>query len=1374
MAQVDLQTFIEELLIRFDPELDLAEGSRAQTEFVEPLMTRIGTDPFDLDLAVFVRERVRQAFPDISIGTTDAFTDLFIDPLRVVLEPIVREIQLVKLRQSLKNVESLGDAEVDALLANFFKTRRGGGYAQGVVRVFFSSPVSQTATIGNPASTRSGLRYFPTTPQQITAEQMLLNISGSEYYWDINYTAERQGDEYNVEPGEVVAVSNMPSTTRITNLRKFRDGTPRETSLEFQARVEGAIGNETLSTAPGIAAVLPENFPELQALKVIGFRDPEMQRDIIRGGGVGAVLEDTWGTAEGEADLIDDADGDLYTGVIEAADGHFVSRIASAGLVPDTTIWWLTLVYQNPDLGRVVVRDYRVLEVLSETQVVIDAEIPLPVGDPVVYWALRHQVLTISDIPGGIELPEASGGDLEIEDGVVHLGGRTDIYVGGPSTDSSSTQLQGLQDETPLARGYRASTTAGSPWVQLLEYPVPGVGETEPPGIETLMSLSLDEGTDIGSYLIQSIDRISGPNLLLKLEVAMSGTQSDLSWKIVDDIDVDLIAPKDLKVEGEDLVVVAFSPVVTTTAGTNFVDLGVGVGHLLEIMGDPDLEAVYEITAMTATTLTLAPIPSAATGAGSYRVYRPSDGLDTPVVRVSDVELIDSAGAPNGTRVPHRDPLAVISQGFQNEGNTLAYQGIVKTGLVSSVIPAGGTAVPVGGLTLWFNVFDPEAIFLGPTTTEVFTFPAAPASPTAQEIVDALNASAGLETLGIRATLLEWANAQYVGIVSQKLIVMGFVGTANPGLGFSQVERLESTNARILSVDTSSSLFDAGVEASDAIEVQDGNARGTYRVIRGPINRRFASIDGAPIGFDEADSVLVGWGPLGPQGLMYPLYGLQALRPSVGAAVSIHRPAVGSARFYFSDPTSFELTPESEITAEYSGQSLGFRPNPDSRRGVQPAPPLTALPGDATTLDDVEDSLENSNVDFLAQGIRPGDILEVLFYTYVGNEILPASPTTLALTGLQLKISVDRRAYVTITFPGPMTRDEVVEFLNAQLGATIFDLGGPGPLLGLSIAADYQVDILNTEFEPLTAVVVLGLVPGPTGISNRHPDFGEYVISEVATNTLMLSPYTQYSSGFSTAGDLTTRYRIWRYTQRLSSTEMNLQQDETGLYYSDMELLAEGPGNQYNIPADIQMVSAGHLGDGWRLSTTNPVLSFSRAELLRMECSRSMLLVGSSDSPTEYIQLLQKNIQINYERSALVDDIQSFCDSDFNRDVNEDILVRHLLPHYVYLNLMYVGGQPEVTMRRALETYLGTKDPEDDLEVQELLKIMQAQGAQKFWTPSTTAPNNRVPPLFVVVYHTPERQIRGLVVRDRASTGRVQRFIPGNLGLTRVAATSTR
>jgi len=1318
MSQSETRAFLENLLLRFDPDLDIGEGSRARVELIDPIVTRVGPDPFDDDIQTFILSRIQQTFPNLAITEEDALRDVLIDPMRVLLEPLVREVRLIKLRSSLRNLESLGDDEVDALLGNFFEARVAGGYALGVVRCYFSSPQTVSFSVVNAATTRTGLRFFPTRPQQITADQMLLNVEGSEYYVDVNYRGEGRGEEYNVEPDQIISIANLPSAARITNRRRFGGGTPRETNTEFAARVQSSVSDKTLTVERGIRRTLKEAYPGLRRLFVVGFRDPEMKRDVVRGGSLGPIpADDTFGSFYGQGTPHDDLDGDFTTPFLDDPSGFFVSRLGSAGSDPGR--WYMTLVYTS--VGLVVV-DARVVRVIGSTRVELDHEIPVSVGS--VTWALRERRLSITDVPGGITLPDTAEGTLELRADEVHIGGKTDVYVAG-AAEQASARISILTDEKPVARGGNAETTGGSNVVTLYDASLTAA-EVQPG-----WSVVLEEGGDAGGYRIL---RASGSPLQLTVDQDMVGTLSNLSWRIVDDISVELMDPKNIKLTGSDLITAAGSTTVTTASSANFIDANVRAGDVLRLEGEESLAGDYVVTEVNAVTLRVDPAPPRTAGEVRYTLFTRSEALLAPVIRIRNIELLDSSGAPVGTSIPYRDPVLTVSRAFQNEGATLSFAGNVILGLVTR--GESGSFV-LGGLTLEWSTYDPDRIWAGPLTSGTLTFGGA-LTPT--QVVAAINANSPLDAAGVKAVALTYAGQSFVGLYSLSAVRVDG-GTALTELGLV----VGMSNGGLRPLEVGERLV--RVQLGDVLEVIDGpNSGRTSRVHAHEVDPTLGSL------------VTAGVGPLGPTPGTA-LYNRTLFNPDVGPRVRLGRPSVGSARAYFLDPTSAEFDyRETSFTAEGATRTLTYRPDPENLRVLRPAPPLQELPRAGVTRD-VSGRFEDLEADFLFLNVRAGDLLEVLYQPITGTVVLPPA-TDVAVGGLTLSVRLDSDPFIAVAFPYNMPRQDVVSYINERTGTEI-----------ASIAAGGQLR-LQPKFQRLevgdgsTALTVLGLTAAPR--NNDHPAQGTYILSEVLTATeLVLSGATPLPAlGFDVAD---TQYRIARYVQRISSTEMNTQRDATQLYYADVELQSVAPGNEFNLGADVKLEVAGHRSDGYRLSGSNPVLSYSRAEELQAEISRSMLLVGSSDSPDEYVQLSQQNILINYDRSALVDEIQSFVDSRFERVVCAEILVRHLLPHYVSLNWAYAGGGTEPEVQRALRNALDEVEPDEQLEVNDLTDVLRRRGATSVYTPDPESPTGRRAPIAVVIYHDEERRVRGTLVKDFVSEKRAHRFIGDALNVRRTS-----
>lgn len=1321
MALSDTQAFLEDLLIRWDPDLDLSDGSRAQTELIQPILDRVGIDPFDDDVATFIRERVRQVYPNLAISEADELTDTVIDPMRVILEPVTREVKLIKLRASLANIESLSDDEVDALMGNFFERRVAGRYSTGVVRIYFSSPQTTSVTQTHPASTRGGIRFFPTRPQQITADQMLLNVDGTEYYFDVNYTAENQGDEYNVEAGEIVAVGNLPTATRVRNLRRFRDGSARETSLDFAARVESTVGDKTLTAEPGIIRNLTEAFPDLSRLFVVGFSDPEMNRDVVTGGSLGLIqAADTAGNWYGEASPVDDLDADTVTPILDVPGAALLSRVGAAGSTPSG--WAMTVVYTPPSSSSPIAGDFQIVEVVSDTRVRLDAD-EFPLLATGMTWMLRSTGITISDIPGGIALPTNADGTLTIEPDTVHIGGKTDIYAAG-GIDSATAQIDNLSDESPIANGEDAQTAA-SDTITLNAVPV-----QEAATIEAGYSLVLEEGTDAGGYriLATSSGLPDSENLVvvtLTIDQTMTGTQSNLKWKVVDEIDVELTDPKDIKVEGSDLVMIAGNASVSTLSATNFLDAKVQEGDVVQVTGDDAVAGDYTVQEVQATTLTITPVPPRSVSTIAYTVFTRFEAVSPPVVQIASMELLDSAGAPVGVTIPYRDPVLALSRAYANEGEGILYDGLATLGLVSSAVLTGGT-FPVGSeKILWASFENPAEAWRGSTATGVFTFSAG--DKTVDQMVAEINADSALAVgQQVQAVKIQSSGYDYLGLSTPRLLQLTG-GGAITILGWTA----DMTNSKVVPTGT---VHGVNVREGDIVYVSDGNNEGL-----------FGRITSTTVGWR------VGLGPIGPVGTES-LYDNVVFLPELNARIQMGHPSVGTTRAYFRDATSVEFNYKSaRATSDLNDQSLVYFPDPENIYTLIPAQPSTELPKTGSA--DGSASFTDSSVNFLVQEIQAGDLLEILYRPITGTSAL-ASSGTIAVSGLSLVIRLGSDPAITIEFPFNMTRQDVVDYINTQTGSTIASLSSGA----LRFVADEPLSILNDS----DALGVLFLTSAPR--TNTHPYAGVYIITNVSAHNLALSSYTPvfYTS---TVGD--SQYTISRYTQRISSTAMNGQLDASGLYYADIQMLSAGTGNQFNLDQDVPMEVTGYSSDGYRVTTDNAVLSYSRAEVLRAEISRTILLVGSADDPQEYVQLSHQSVQVNYDRSQLVDEMQSFVDSDSQRVVCEDILVRHLFPHYITVNWVYVGGSTEPNMQRAIEDMLDATESDSELAVQDLVKLLQVRGATAVYNLDSGSSTGRTAPEMVVLYHDEDRVLRGLIVKDFVSSVRTQRFIPGTITLTR-------
>ena len=334
MATLALQDFVEARLRAYDPLIDLTPGSPAEEQVVIPIVNRFQPDPLEMSIQDFIAARLAQELPDLNIDEGTGVMDFLVKPDQLLMDPVIREVQLIKQGQSLANPELLADSEADALVANFFITRNLGGLATGRVRLYFNAPVAINITIGNVCYTADGHRYLPTTLQSISAESMLFNSSGNLYYFDINVTAEAGGDDYNVTAGSIVGVTNLSVAVRATNISAFTNGLLSEDTASLVARAQQSITERSLVVPRGTIARLQDQFADMTQIQVIGTGDPEMQRDLVTGGDLGPVL-----LQGSDGFAIDDGKGGTTTTRFSTAFGDFTTAIPVG---PVSTAWLQT------------------------------------------------------------------------------------------------------------------------------------------------------------------------------------------------------------------------------------------------------------------------------------------------------------------------------------------------------------------------------------------------------------------------------------------------------------------------------------------------------------------------------------------------------------------------------------------------------------------------------------------------------------------------------------------------------------------------------------------------------------------------------------------------------------------------------------------------------------------------------------------------------------------------------------------------------------------------------------------------------------------------------------------------------------------------
>lgn len=1348
MALSDLQAFIVERLQQVDNTLDLTPGSPYDVQVIQPILRRLGTDPFTVDIGLFLQTLLNQQFPDLPTKEGDAITDILIKAAILLWNPVVRENSRVANVLSFRDPTILTVDEAEALGANLFAQRITGDFARGTTRIYFAQPQSISVSPANFLTSKTGLHFFPTEIQSIRVEEMLLNIEGTLYYFDVNVIAEAAGDQYNIGPDELITIANVASAVRLTNKVRFRSGTPDEDAVTFVGRIEQELTERSLVTQRGIVAKVTKEFPEVTRLNVVGFNDPEMDRDVLTGGGLGPILASgllMFATADGESAVTTRRVATTEPGI------DFTTLIGPTGM--DTPGFYLTLVSAFPTGSLPVIRDLPVKRVVDpQTVDLVDQVVKYTAAS--VVWMLRKKTLTLSRIPGGILFPDTPFGTVTIPDDQVHIGGATDIYVRGSAFDPDTLILSDIVDDNPLLKG--VLLTFGTPTAVSLDDLTLGVNYSVGDATYTALqnaaidnlSLQVLDPPNAATYRILQVLQTPGLSPVLTITPAVTVVPGNFRWRLSSSIFIDLVEPKETKIAGSDLKTIIGLDVVDTVSGVDFDSYGVGPDDVLRITSGVLIVGDYVVKEVIAPLFTKLRVdrklPATVTNA-KYSVFRRNaeGGLSLPLIRLDSIDLLDTSKQPVGATIPYALPVDGRTTGFANAAHGIKIDvGDGLLGIVTLLFP--GPGAPVSGLTLTINLpLSPVPVSFTVTFVGVNPIPLA-------TLVSQINGAATIATAGIvtrLAVLLE--GGARIGILPVAPNVTISAGTAMVTLfGYN----------------------DKDITSRDITSVE-AFGLGGWAALRPTLDPTFdvaQIVDGLQIGF--YDGLFV---PNTPFNVAQydPLRTSHDFNPESRRRVQVGSRSLGTARLYFLDPTSFEAQarvidplnlfapndPTVFTVTNSDGSQLNFFPDPTNNYqrippkagGVKPLDGSTGVPLPAGTF-------QSLSTDFVQKGIRPGDLLAIDYIPLVGTAVLP-DPVPL-LNTKTLVLSINGGVNKTIIFihdsgaipATDVTRSGVVDQINKAIGQVICALDGANKL----------------RFNPDASVVVrfTGTANTTLGFStvvdqnNDSPDKGSYEVLVVAPggNPNRVTTLPAFPTGATAVPE--QQFKVFRKgLQRIVSTDMAKNKGTAGLYFFDVELISEGTGDVYNVAAGLRMTVQGFRSDGYYLTTDDSDLTFSLVEKPKLHISRSILEVGVSDDPANATQLAGQNIQLNYERSSLTGNVDSFSRSETERVVNESPLGRHLLPYFVRFDMTYAGGSKEDVVIPDVTSYIQDLFPTDSLEVSDLEKLASNRGATSIDNPID----------LIAVIHNFDRSIVVERSQNKLNTGRLAAFIPDVLNITR-------
>lgn len=253
-------------------------------------MATISISEQDLkDADAFLTAYLAEKVPEADFSTGSVVRDFVITAIAFIFAYLEKERQTTRDYQSLLTLSQQADSEsvsdaVNALLSNWFITRKSGEVARANVTLHFTNPSDVTIPQGVRFYRTSTLIFVPESTIVISANQFVPVVDASgiivDYTTSIPLVAQDIGVAYNLAPGRFLSADKFsPYFNYAENQSAILGGTDVESTSALLARAPTAISVRNLVNARSIQTVLQELFPGIQKVLTIGFGDPEMLRD---------------------------------------------------------------------------------------------------------------------------------------------------------------------------------------------------------------------------------------------------------------------------------------------------------------------------------------------------------------------------------------------------------------------------------------------------------------------------------------------------------------------------------------------------------------------------------------------------------------------------------------------------------------------------------------------------------------------------------------------------------------------------------------------------------------------------------------------------------------------------------------------------------------------------------------------------------------------------------------------------------------------------------------------------------------------------------------------------------------------------------------
>ncbi|MCB5270533.1 MAG: hypothetical protein LHW56_01660 [Candidatus Cloacimonetes bacterium] len=229
-----------------------------------------------------------------SLNEGTAANDILVRGMSLLYQLFKYDVQRASAYLSLARAQELQtelgteyDTVVDAILSNWFVTRKQGDKAFGTLRLFFSKPVGFLEINQSQAlALIGGEVFYPAADTVLTPASFTSIVNAiehvTEFYVDILVRA--------ANPSDVEVKAGAEATSYLTNVFFLRSEVPDnfyvgstvETSEEFITRTRKVITTREMITDRAINTVLLDAYLGIQNLYIAGYGSTEQMRDVVQ------------------------------------------------------------------------------------------------------------------------------------------------------------------------------------------------------------------------------------------------------------------------------------------------------------------------------------------------------------------------------------------------------------------------------------------------------------------------------------------------------------------------------------------------------------------------------------------------------------------------------------------------------------------------------------------------------------------------------------------------------------------------------------------------------------------------------------------------------------------------------------------------------------------------------------------------------------------------------------------------------------------------------------------------------------------------------------------------------------------------------------